>query len=172
MFGKSAAQLTIGIRIDVRTNAARYESEGEWRKFMIRIKLAGMLQNQHAVAVAVESVFLLHGLAVGFEDELAGRHGTDKHEQGALRQMEIREQGINRAELIGRVEENIGAATLRSCGDALTGCSCFCEVLQHARDGGADRHQRHRGHRPGHVCGQALHGAAAGPRACTQSRFF
>ncbi len=49
------------------------------------------LYNQHAISIGEESVALLHGLSIGFHDELLAGKGTDEHDKRALGQVEVGE---------------------------------------------------------------------------------
>lgn len=72
------------------------------------------------------------GLSVSFHDEVAGGEGGDKHHEGAAGEMEVGEEGIDGAELVGRVDEDVGLAM--AGGDfAVAG-----EVFEDAGHGGAD----------------------------------
>ena len=51
------------------------------------------------------------GLAVGFEDEVAGGEGADEHHQGGLGEVEIGEQGADGFELEAGGDEEVGFAT-------------------------------------------------------------
>ncbi len=51
------------------------------------------------------------GLAVGFEDEVAGGEGADEHHQGGFGEVEIGEQGADGFELEAGGDEEVGFAT-------------------------------------------------------------
>lgn len=90
-------------------------------------------EDEHAVAVGVEAVFFADGLVVGFEDEFAGGEGADEHEEGAFGEVEVGEEGVDDVELVGRVDEDVGAA-----GGGFEGGAVAAEVFEGAGDGGAD----------------------------------
>ena len=66
------------------------------------------LNDQHAIAVAVEAHFFFHRLCVCVKDNLSGGECGDEHQEGAFRQVKIGEQHIYGFGLIRRVDENIG----------------------------------------------------------------
>jgi len=108
----------------------------------------GDSEDEHAVAVGVEAVALAEGLAVGFEDEFAGGEGADEHEEGALGEVEVGEEGVDDLELVGGVDEDVGAAAGGGEWFALT-----AEVFEGAGDGGADGHDAPGGIDLGGGCG-------------------
>ena len=65
-------------------------------------------EDQHAVAVRIETVFLSNSLAVGFESEFASRDGRYEHDQSGFREVEIGQECVDCFEFIGRMDENIG----------------------------------------------------------------
>ena len=90
------------------------------------------LNNQHAIAVGEEAVFFFDGFGVGLEDEVAVRKGGDEHDQGALREVEVGEEGVDDFKLVGRVDENIGFSVR-----FLKFCAVACEAFEHSGAGGA-----------------------------------
>ena len=86
---------------------------------------------EHRVAVAEEPVALRHGHRVGPADALDPGERGDQHEQRRLRQVEVRDQRIDRLEAIaGRDEQPRLAAVHAGRGSGFQG----------AHHGGADRH--------------------------------
>lgn len=73
-------------------------------------EMAHASQDEHAVAVGEEAVFLGDGLAVGFENEVAGGEGGDEHDERALGQVEVGEQGVCHFPLKAGVDKNIRSA--------------------------------------------------------------
>ena len=65
-----------------------------------------MLQNQHAVSVGKKSVPFPDSFQIGFHDQFLARESADKHQQRALRQMEIRDQGVHLLAYFLRTDEN------------------------------------------------------------------
>ena len=61
------------------------------------------LDDEHAVAEAVEAVALADGLGVGVEDALAPGEGGDHHEERRLREVEVREHRVHGEKVVGRV---------------------------------------------------------------------
>ena len=47
------------------------------------------LENQHAVAIRIETIFFGDSLAVGFESEVAASEGGDEHDEGGFWEVEI-----------------------------------------------------------------------------------
>lgn len=72
------------------------------------------------------------GFGVGFHDEFAAGEGGDEHHQGAAGEVEVGLQGIDRFELVRRVDEDIGFAV------AFGNFAIAGEVLEHTGHGGAD----------------------------------
>jgi hypothetical protein len=70
------------------------------------------LQNQHAIAVAVESIALANCFLVGPKQKLAAGKCAHEHEQTRARQMKIRQQKIDGLKPIRRINENVCGAGL------------------------------------------------------------
>src|SRR4026209_640639 len=68
------------------------------------------LQNQHAIAVAKETIPLSHRFLVGAQDKFAIGKGAYQHEQGRTRQMKICQQNINPPKLERRIDKSIRLA--------------------------------------------------------------
>ena len=66
----------------------------------------GGLQDEHAVAVGEEAVPGLHGVAIGFENNVPAGEGGDQHQQRGLRQMKVGQQGIDDLEAMAGGEED------------------------------------------------------------------
>ena len=49
----------------------------------------GYSQNQHAISIGEEAVFLFHGFGVGFEDDVLVCESRNEHDEGALREVKI-----------------------------------------------------------------------------------
>ena len=64
------------------------------------------LQDQHAIAVAVEAVLFADGLRVGAEDQFLAGERADHHEQRRTGQVEVREHRVDGLEPIGRMDED------------------------------------------------------------------
>ena len=88
---------------------------------------------EHGVAEGEEAVAHLHGLLVRGEDVLAAGEGRNQHDESALRQVEIRHQGVHAFESVTRVDEDVGPAGLGVHGAVLVG-----KALHSAAGGGAD----------------------------------
>src|SRR3954470_17768685 len=73
----------------------------------------GASEDQHAVAVTVKAVALPDRFLVGLEDELAPGKCAHQHKQSRARQMEVRQEHIDMADLHRRINENSGGAALR-----------------------------------------------------------
>ena len=61
-----------------------------------------------------DGAYLLHldgvpagGFQIGFHDQFSSRKSADKHQQRALRQMEIRDQGVHHLVVVGRIDEDV-----------------------------------------------------------------
>ena len=65
------------------------------------------LQNQHAIAVAVEAVAFANRFLISPKQKLATGKRTNEHEQGRSRQMEICQKKIDGPELIWRINKKI-----------------------------------------------------------------
>ena len=68
------------------------------------------LNNQHTISVGKEAVFFFDGFGVGLEDEVAVGKGGDEHDQRALREVKIGEEGVDNLKVIWRVNKDIGLA--------------------------------------------------------------
>src|ERR1700719_102625 len=66
----------------------------------------GYLRNPHAIAVTVKAVPGIDGVAIRSENEFAPRERADENEQRGLRQMEIRQQLIDHAKRVPRLDAN------------------------------------------------------------------
>src|SRR5437660_10294630 len=64
------------------------------------------LNNQHRVAITVEPILFFYGRQVGLAQQVAPGEGADEEKESRSRQMEIRDQGIDQAKLVGRINEN------------------------------------------------------------------
>jgi len=99
------------------------------------------LDNEHAVAVGEKTVFFFDGFGVGFEDELAVGKGGDKHDEGALREMKICQEGIDDLKLVGWVDKDIRVTRgMRDFWWEVVGVdfeSVAREAFEHAGAGGA-----------------------------------
>ena len=75
------------------------------------------LEKKHAVAIAEETVFLLHGMRVGGEYSLSAKFfagkGAYQHQKGGLRKVEVGEKAANYLKLMPRAEEDAGLAGMR-----------------------------------------------------------
>src|SRR5438309_2580906 len=68
------------------------------------------LQNQHAIAVAKETIPLSHRFLVRAQDKFAIGKRAYQHEQGRTRQMKICQQNIDHSKLERRINKNIRLA--------------------------------------------------------------
>ena len=62
--------------------------------------------DEHRVSEAEEAVLFLYSFAVNVQRRLAPHEGADKHQQSALRQVEIGNQGIHRLNFLAGIDEN------------------------------------------------------------------
>src|SRR6266446_10193794 len=74
---------------------------------------ANGLQNQHAVAVAEETVAFANSFLVGTQDEFSRCKRAHEHEQCGFWEMEIRQQYVHDAKLEWRTDEQVGAVFAR-----------------------------------------------------------
>ena len=65
-------------------------------------------ENEHAITVGVEAVFLFNRLAIGLQGQFATCEGGNQHDEGGLRKVEIGEQGVDGFEAIGWMDEDVG----------------------------------------------------------------
>src|SRR5579884_2326012 len=65
------------------------------------------VQNQHAVAVAVETIPFFDGMTVGTEYQVAPGKRRDEHQQGGFRQVEIGQQAAYDLESISRNDKQV-----------------------------------------------------------------
>jgi len=65
------------------------------------------LQDQHAIAIAVEPVAFADRFPVGPKQKLASDKCTYEHEQSRTRQMKIRQEQINNLESEWRINEDV-----------------------------------------------------------------
>src|SRR5437773_837873 len=63
------------------------------------------LQQEHRVAVAVETIFVADRFVIGAADQIVAAEGADEDQQRGPRQMKVREQGIDCTETIGRPDK-------------------------------------------------------------------
>src|SRR5579862_67353 len=91
-------------------------------------------ENQHGVAVAIETIAPGNGLAVGGEHVLAAAEGCDEHDERRFGQVEVREQAAQYLEAETGVDEKASlTAAWTDPPAALLGCP-----LERAGGGGAD----------------------------------
>src|SRR5262249_55540812 len=81
---------------------------------------------QHGIAIAVETVAAPHRLGIGAKDAFAPKEGADEHEQGRARQMEVREEGVDSAKAMAGSEEKVGVAAPWCDGAVLSRHSLEC----------------------------------------------
>src|SRR6476620_4814427 len=72
--------------------------------------LCSRLQNQHAIAVAKETIPLSHRFFVRAQDKFAIGKRAYQHEQSRTRQMKICQQNVNHPKLERRIDKNIRLA--------------------------------------------------------------
>ena len=68
------------------------------------------LYNQHCVAKTEKTISLLNRHSVGIHCIFVSAESRDQHDQRAFRQVEVRDQTINCAELITWVDKNVRVA--------------------------------------------------------------
>lgn len=78
-------------------------------------------QNEHAVAVREEAVFLGDGVAVGGEGEFGTGEGADEEKQGGLRKVEVGQHAVDALEFEAWVDEEIGIAGVAAADEGLDG---------------------------------------------------
>ena len=66
--------------------------------------------NQHRIAVAVEAILFANRLPIGFGNQFPAAKRLHQHQQRRAREMEVRQQRVDRAELERRANEQIGRA--------------------------------------------------------------
>jgi hypothetical protein len=78
-------------------------------------------QNEHAVAVGEEAVFLLDGVAVGGEGEVCAGEGGDEEQERGLGEMEVGEDAVDALESEAGVDEEIGFAGVAAADEGFNG---------------------------------------------------
>src|SRR5262245_47760296 len=68
-----------------------------------------LFREPHGVAVTVEAVSGINRVPICGEDPLAAGKGTDEEEKGGAREVEVREERIDRAEAEARHDDELGA---------------------------------------------------------------
>jgi hypothetical protein len=76
--------------------------------FVTEIRVLPLLSDEHAVAVAVESVLMADGLLVGFFDQIEARECRYQHEKCGTWKMEIGQKLIDDLEFISWMNEEVG----------------------------------------------------------------
>src|SRR6202011_4058981 len=89
--------------------------------------------DQHAVAEAVEAIAPADRLGVSIEDALATGKGAHQHEQRALRQVEVRQHGVDDPEPMAGEDEQAGPPLRAFDGTPAP------DRLEASHAGGADR---------------------------------
>src|SRR5579875_1233729 len=84
------------------------------RRFIAAGKAAYLLQNQHAVAVAVETIPFFDGMTVGTEYQVAPGKRRDEHQQGGVRQVEIGQLAEYALESISRQDKQLRLTARRN----------------------------------------------------------
>src|SRR5437762_13054932 len=72
-----------------------------------------LLQNQHAIAVAVEAIVFANPFLVRAQQKFAAGKRADQHQQRRSWQMEICQQNIDRSKMIRRINEKVARSLLR-----------------------------------------------------------
>jgi hypothetical protein len=72
-----------------------------------------LLANEHAIAVAVETIGVAHRVFVGVEDAFCAGERGDEYEKARLWQMKICEELIDDAEIVTRIHEEGGFGAAR-----------------------------------------------------------
>src|SRR2546427_13285654 len=65
-------------------------------------------RNQHAIPKAVKAVALADRLGIGGEDPLLARERADQHQQRALREMKVRDDGVDHLEPVAGKDQETG----------------------------------------------------------------
>src|SRR5450756_343714 len=73
------------------------------------------LEDQHGIAKAEETVSLTDRLMICFPHELHAHICPNEHQQGRFREMKVREQMVESAELMRRIDEDAGLSA--ACSD-------------------------------------------------------
>src|SRR5690606_30007589 len=63
---------------------------------------------KHGIAIAKKAVLLTHGFGIRRQHPITSSKCRHEHQQGRARQMKVGDQGIDAAELIARINEDIG----------------------------------------------------------------
>ena len=66
------------------------------------------LENQHGIAIAVESVLLFYGNLVGVHDQVVSSEGGRHHQQCGLVHVEVGHHAIGHTEIVWRKNELVG----------------------------------------------------------------
>ena len=90
--------------------------------------------DKHGVAKREKPIAFRDGGVVGVQDMLAPGQSRDKHNQRALRQVEIGDKRVDALEAVAGIDENAGPA-----GRGLQRPVLGCEALERAAGGRADR---------------------------------
>ena len=67
-------------------------------------------EDQHGIAIAVETVFFFDSHLVGVHDQVITSESSRHHEQGRLRHMEVGYHAIGHTEIVWRENEFVGPA--------------------------------------------------------------
>ena len=66
--------------------------------------------DEHAVAVGVEAVFGFDGVTISGEGMIFSSESANEHEQARLWKMEVGQHGVNDAEFVSGIDEDVGFA--------------------------------------------------------------
>ena len=64
--------------------------------------------NEHGIAKGEEPVAFFNSLMVGIHDVIVPCKGSNQHDKGAFRQVEVCDERINGLEFLAGIDENIG----------------------------------------------------------------
>src|SRR5437868_3724525 len=83
-----------------------------------------LLQNQHAIAVAIKSVTLANRFTVRFQQKFPAGECAHEHEQSRAREMKIRQKGIDDSKFKGWIDKQVGLSRI-GANDAFVRLDCF-----------------------------------------------
>lgn len=72
--------------------------------------LVSFFRHKHGIAIAKEAIFLRDCVLIRRHNMIKTGKGTDQHNEGRFRQVEVSDHGIDDLELIPRVDKDIGIA--------------------------------------------------------------
>jgi len=108
---------------------------GRRRRLSLNVASSLASKNQHAVAIAVETVALSDGVLIGAKDQFAVGKSAHQHQQCGAGEMKVGQERLNHLESKARHNKEAGFAA-RS--DDFSGVHAG-DVLKRPNAGGADR---------------------------------